>query len=94
MCTLCIVIVLECLHCIVIEARIPTPEDLEGKDIIRFPDASTNVSSLFGSMTPMIELPSTAVLRQGIWAINKAIIRYKQSFMGQNFDNWSGNTLG
>ena len=39
-------------------------EELESKPSIQFPDTSTNDSLVFGNMTPMIEIPSTIILRQ------------------------------
>ena len=42
-------------------------EDLERKTSIQFPtvtNTSNDVTSVFGSMTPMIEIPSAVVLRQ------------------------------
>ena len=51
----------------VIEAQIPTEEELRTKESIQFPtvtDTSTNDSLVFGSMTPMIEIPTTVVLRE------------------------------
>ena len=42
-------------------------EDLERKPSIQFPtvtNTSNDVTSVFGSMTPMIEIPSAVVLRQ------------------------------
>ena len=42
-------------------------EDLETKPSIQFPtvtNISNDVTSVFGSMTPMIEIPSAVVLRQ------------------------------
>ena len=56
------------LNYVVIEAQIPRQEDLREKSSIIFPaditNSSTNVTSIFGNMTPMIEIPSTIVLRQ------------------------------
>ena len=55
------------MHCIVIEAQIPMPEDLKRKTSIQFPtvtNTSTDVTLVFGSMTPMIEIPSNIILRQ------------------------------
>ena len=55
------------MHCVVIEAQIPMPEDLKRKTSIQFPtvtNTSTDVSLVFGSMTPMIEIPSNIILRQ------------------------------
>ena len=52
---------------LVIEAQIPREEDLRAKPSINFPavdTSSTNISSVFGSKTPMIEIPSTIVLRR------------------------------
>ena len=51
-------------YCSVIEAQIPMREELESKTLIQFPDTSTNDSLVFGNMTPMIEIPTTIVLRQ------------------------------
>ena len=54
-------------HCLVIEAQIPMQEDLESKTSIQFPavtNTSTNVSLIFGDMTPMIEIPTSIVLKQ------------------------------
>ena len=51
---------------IVIEAQVPTEEDLRGKASIQFPSV-TNMSkdvTLVFDMTPMIEIPSNIVLRQ------------------------------
>ena len=51
----------------VIEAQILMQEDLKGMTSIQFPtvtNTSTDASLVFGSMTPMIEIPSTVVLRQ------------------------------
>ena len=42
-------------------------EDLIGITSIQFPtltNTSTDISLVFGSMTPMIEIPSTIILRQ------------------------------
>ena len=42
-------------------------EDLTGITSIQFPtltNTSADISLLFGSMTPMIEIPSTIILRQ------------------------------
>ena len=62
---------------VVIEARIPTPEDLEGKESIQFPavtNMSTNLSLMFDNMTPMIEIPSAAIVfRQLEEGLYKAI---------------------
>ena len=55
------------MHYVVIEAQIPMPEDLKKKTSIQFPtvtNTSTDVSLVFGSMTPMIEIPSNIILRQ------------------------------
>jgi len=52
---------------IVIEAKILREEELRTKSSINFPSdtkSSTNVSSVFGNMTTMIEIPSTIALRQ------------------------------
>ena len=51
---------------IVIEAQVPTEEDLRRKTSIQFPSVtnmSNDVTLVFGNMTPMIEIPSI-VLRQ------------------------------
>ena len=39
-------------------------EELESKTLIQFPDTSANDSLIFDNMTPMIEIPTTIVLRQ------------------------------
>ena len=58
---------------LVIEAQIPVQEDLESKESIQFPavtNTSTNVPLPFDSMTPMIEIPTSIVLKQfeeGTW---------------------------
>ena len=55
------------LNYLVIEAQIPMQEDLQGKESIQFPastNKSTDVSLIFGNMTPMIEIPSAVILRQ------------------------------
>ena len=55
------------LHFIVIEAKVPTEEDLRRKTSIQFPSVtnmSNDVTMVFGNMTPMIEIPSSIVLRQ------------------------------
>ena len=60
-------IIIVWLQCIVIEAQIPKKADLKRKPSIPFPTAtstSTDVSLVFGNMTPMIEIPSAIVLRQ------------------------------
>ena len=52
---------------LVIEAQIPIEEDLQNISSIQFPtvtNTSTDDSLVFGSMTPMIEIPSTIILRQ------------------------------
>ena len=52
---------------IVIEAQVPTEEDLRRKTSIQFPSVtnmSNDVTLVFGNMTPMIEIPSSIVLRQ------------------------------
>ena len=54
------------LKYLVIEAQIPKEEDLINKTSIQFPavtDTSSNDSLVFGSMTPMIEIPTTMILR-------------------------------
>ena len=59
-----------CFNYLVIEAQIPVQEDLENKESIQFPavtavtNTSTNDPLLFDSMTPMIEIPTSIVLRQ------------------------------
>ena len=56
-----------CLNYLVIEAQIPREEDLRNKTSFNFPDVTnspTNVSSAFGSMTPMIEIPTSIILKQ------------------------------
>ena len=60
-------IIIVWLQCIVIEAQIPKKADLKRKPSIPFPtttNTSTDVSLVFGNMTPMIEIPSAIVLRQ------------------------------
>ena len=55
------------VHYIVIEAQIPLQEDLRRKTSIQFPSVtnmSNDVTMVFGNMTPMIEIPSSIVLRQ------------------------------
>ena len=55
------------MYCLVIEAQIPMEEDLINKTAIQFPtvtDTSDNDSLVFGNMTPMIEIPTTIVLRE------------------------------
>ena len=56
-----------CFNYLVIEAQIPVQEDLESKESIQFPavtNTSTNDPLPFDSMTPMIEIPTSIVLRQ------------------------------
>ena len=59
-----------CFNYLVIEAQIPIQEDLESKESIQFPavtvvtNTSTDDSLPFDSMTPMIEIPTSIVLRQ------------------------------
>ena len=54
------------VDCIVIEAQVPVKEEVERKASIQFPSVTdtSNVSSVFGTMTPMIEIPSVFVLRE------------------------------
>ena len=54
------------VDCIVIEAQIPVKEEVERKASIQFPSVTdtSNVSSVFGTMTPIIEIPSVFVLRE------------------------------
>ena len=55
------------LNYLVIEAQIPMLEELRNKTSIQFPaitNKSTDVSLVFGNMTPMIEIPSSIVLKQ------------------------------
>ena len=55
------------IYDIVIEAMIPMKEDIKRKTSIQFPTVSnttSNVSLVFGDMTPMIEIPTSIVLRQ------------------------------
>ena len=51
---------------LVIEAQIPIEEELRTKATIQFPtvNTSTEDSSVLGDMTPMIEIPTTIVLRE------------------------------
>ena len=51
---------------VVIEVQIPMEEDLMNKTSVQFPtvtDTSDNDSFVFGDMTPMIEIPTTIILR-------------------------------
>ena len=51
---------------LVIEAQIPIEEELRTKASLQFPtvNTSTEDSSVLGDMTPMIEIPTTIVLRE------------------------------
>ena len=52
---------------LVIEAQIPMEEDLINKKSIQFPtvtNTSENDSLVFDNMTPMIEIPTTIILRE------------------------------
>ena len=52
---------------VVIEVQIPMEEDLMNKTSVQFPtvtDISDNDSFIFGDMTPMIEIPTTIILRE------------------------------
>ena len=58
---------LHVVNYLVIEAQIPTKEDLQNNMPIQFPtfnNKSTDVSLVFGNMTPMIEIPSNIILRR------------------------------
>ena len=58
---------LHVVNCLVIEAQIPMQEDLQSKTSIQFPSVtnmSDDVTMVFGNMTPMIEIPSSIILRQ------------------------------
>ena len=55
------------INSLVIEAQIPMEEELRTKETIQFPtvtDTSSNDSLVFGNMTPMIEIPTSIVLRE------------------------------
>ena len=39
-------------------------EELESRTLIQFPDTLNNDSLIFDNMTPMIEIPTTIILRQ------------------------------
>ena len=55
-----------CNH-LVIEAQIPMEEDLINKTSIQFPtvtNTSENDSLVFDNMAPMIEIPTTIILRE------------------------------
>ena len=52
---------------VVIEVQIPMEEDLMNKTSVQFPtvtDTSDNNAFVFGDMTPMIEIPTTIILRE------------------------------
>ena len=54
-------------NCLVIEAQIPMEEDLINITSIQFPtvtNTSDNDSLVFDDMTPMIEIPTSIILRQ------------------------------
>ena len=54
-------------NCLVIEAQIPMEEDLINVTSIQFPtvtNTSDNDSLVFDNMTPMIEIPTSIILRQ------------------------------
>ena len=54
-------------NCLVIEAQIPMEEDLINITSIQFPtvtNTSDNDSLVFDNMTPMIEIPTSIILRQ------------------------------
>ena len=56
-----------CFVYVVIEVQIPMEEELITKASIQFPavtNTSDNDSLVFSSMTPMIEIPSTIILRE------------------------------
>ena len=53
--------------CVVIGVQIPLEEDLINKTSIQFPtvtNTSDNDNLVFGDMTPMIEIPTTILLRE------------------------------
>ena len=53
--------------CVVIGVQIPMEDDLLNKASIQFPtvtNISDNDSLVFGDMTPMIEIPTTIILRE------------------------------
>ena len=53
--------------CVVIGVQIPMEEDLINKTSIQFPtvtNTSDNGNLVFGDMTPMIEIPTTIILRE------------------------------
>ena len=58
-------------------------EDLINKTSIQFPtvsNTSTNDSLVFGNMTPMIEIPTTVILReleQGVCIYILCVFKYK-----------------
>ena len=54
-------------NCLVIEAQIPMEEDLINVTSIQFPtvtNTSDNDSLVFDNMTPMIEIPTSIIIRQ------------------------------
>ena len=68
------------IHYIVIEAQIPMQEDLRRKTSIQFPSVtnmSNDVTMVFGNMTPMIEIPSSIILRQ----LEEGMVYYACTYM-------------
>lgn len=49
----------------VIEAQIPTEEDLMEADIIRFPSPADDENAMrFNNMTPVIEIPTDLIIQR------------------------------
>ena len=68
------------VHYIVIEAQILMQEDLRRKTSIQFPSVtnmSNDVTMVFGNMTPMIEIPSSIILRQ----LDEGMVHYACTYM-------------
>ena len=50
---------------LVIEAQIPTEEDLMDKGIVRFPSTTDNENAMrFSNMTPMIQIPADIIIQR------------------------------